>query len=192
MNSDSAGFAPARLRIAAFASLGQCDGNGLLDRFFLCRRMAGANRSILFPVIHQCLDIAADDRLAGSFSERHDFPPVCRINWTRFPPVCALQPDRNPPSLHRAIRHAPVRYPPRLPRVCDDHAPFIHWVRNGQQQLDAAASATNRPAQCAGRARGNVPTPAGCSDADTHAPKLASITVALRGTSRDYRRQSPN
>src|ERR1035437_2774025 len=89
MNSDSAGFAPARLRTAAFASLGQCDGNGLLDRFFLCRRMAGANRSILFPVIHQCLDIAADDRLAGSFSERHDFPPVCRINWPRFPPVVA-------------------------------------------------------------------------------------------------------
>src|SRR5450759_981601 len=38
-----------------------------------------------------------------------------------------------------------------------DHAPFVHWVRNGQQQLDAAASATNRPAQCAARARGDDP-----------------------------------
>jgi hypothetical protein len=34
MNSDSTGFAPARLRSAAFSSLGQCDGNGLLDCFF--------------------------------------------------------------------------------------------------------------------------------------------------------------
>jgi hypothetical protein len=76
MNSDSAGFAPARLRIAAFASLGQCDGNGLLERFFLCQRMAGADRSILLPVIHQCLDIAADGRSAGSFFERHDIPPL--------------------------------------------------------------------------------------------------------------------
>jgi hypothetical protein len=33
MNSDSAGFAPARLRTAAFASLGQC-GNGV--RVVLC------------------------------------------------------------------------------------------------------------------------------------------------------------
>ena len=93
MNSDSAGFAPARLRIAAFASLGQCDGHGLLDRFFLCRRMTGANRSILFPVVYKCLNIAADDRLARSFSERHDIPPVCRINCMRFSPVAALQSD---------------------------------------------------------------------------------------------------
>src|ERR1017187_9359405 len=117
MNSDLAGFAPARLRIAAFASLAQRDGNGLLDRFFLCRRMAGAYRSILLPVIHQCLDIAADDRLAGSFSKRHDIPPVCRINRTRLLPVAALQPGRNPPSPHGAIRPAPARYPPRLPRA---------------------------------------------------------------------------
>src|SRR5665647_994853 len=46
MNSGSVGFSPMRLRIAAFASIGQCDGNGLFDRFCLCRRMAGANRSI--------------------------------------------------------------------------------------------------------------------------------------------------
>ena len=61
MNSGLFGFAPMRLRIVAFASIGQCDGNGLFDRFFLCRRMAGANRSILLPVIYQCLDIAADN-----------------------------------------------------------------------------------------------------------------------------------
>ena len=73
---DDAGGALASA--AAFASRGQCDGNGLIDRFFLCRRMTGAYRPILFPVIHQCLDIAADDRLAGSFSERHDIPPVCK------------------------------------------------------------------------------------------------------------------
>jgi hypothetical protein len=75
----------ARLRFAAFAGLGQGDGNGLPDRFFLCRRMAGADRSILLPFIHQCLDIAADNRLAGSFFERHAIPPACRINRTRFP-----------------------------------------------------------------------------------------------------------
>jgi hypothetical protein len=34
MNSDSTGFAPARLGTAAFASLGQCDGNGV--RVVLC------------------------------------------------------------------------------------------------------------------------------------------------------------
>src|SRR5450756_1814210 len=102
MNSDSAGFAPARLRTAAFASLGQCDSNGLLDRFFLCRRMAGAYRSILLPLIHQCVDIAADDRLAGSFSERHDISPVCRINWSRFPPIVARQLDV-PPLQRNAL-----------------------------------------------------------------------------------------
>jgi hypothetical protein len=47
---------------------------------FFCRRMTGAYRPILLPVIHQCLDIAAYDRLAGSFSERHDLPPVAGIN----------------------------------------------------------------------------------------------------------------
>jgi len=43
MNPDSAGAAFARLGIAAFAGLGQGDSNSLLDRFFLCRRMAGAD-----------------------------------------------------------------------------------------------------------------------------------------------------
>jgi hypothetical protein len=83
MNHGSTGFSPAWLRacgFAAFASLGECDGNGLLDRFFLRRRMARANRSILLPVIHQRPDIAAHDRPAGSFFERHDIPPVCVIN----------------------------------------------------------------------------------------------------------------
>ena len=157
MNSDSAGFAPARLRIAAFASLGQCDGNGLLDRFFPCRRMAGANRSILFPLIHQCLDIAADDRLAGSFSERHDFPlsaesigrvfhHSARGNRTEIRPIFIALFAMCLFDIRRAFRtHG------------GDHAPFVHWVRNGQQQLDAAASATNRPAQCAARARGDDP-----------------------------------
>src|SRR5665647_2036890 len=60
-NPDSDGFALARRRITAFAGLAQCDGNGLLDRLFLCQRMAGAYRSVLLPVIHQGLDIAAHD-----------------------------------------------------------------------------------------------------------------------------------
>lgn len=80
MKPDSDGFSPPRQRITAFAGVAQCDGNGLLDRLFLCRRMTGAYRPILLPVIHQCLDIAAYDRLAGSFSERHDLPPVAGIN----------------------------------------------------------------------------------------------------------------
>jgi hypothetical protein len=53
--------------------------------------MTGANRSILLPVVHKRLDIAADDRLTGSFSERHDIPPVCRIICVRLYPVAALQ-----------------------------------------------------------------------------------------------------
>ena len=46
MNHGSTGFSPSWLRacgFAAFASLGECDGNSLLDRFFLRRRMARAN-----------------------------------------------------------------------------------------------------------------------------------------------------
>jgi len=90
-NPDSDGFAPARRRITAFAGLAQCDSNGLLDRFSLCRRMAGAYRSVLLPVIHQCLDVAAYHRLAGSFSEQHDIPPVRRFNWARTLSVAAPQ-----------------------------------------------------------------------------------------------------
>lgn len=89
---DSGGFVPARPRIAALAGLAQCDGNGLLDRLLLCRRMAGAYRSVLVPVIHQCLDIAAHRRLAGSFSERHDLRPFHRINCLGPLPVAVLRP----------------------------------------------------------------------------------------------------
>jgi len=74
-----------RKQVAALAGLGQGDGDGLLDRLFLGRRVAGADRSILLPVIHQRLDIAADDRLAGSFFERHDVHPCCGILGARFP-----------------------------------------------------------------------------------------------------------
>ncbi len=49
---------------AAFAGLGQCDRNGLADRFLFGARMAGAYRAILLPFIDQCLDIAADHRPA--------------------------------------------------------------------------------------------------------------------------------
>ena len=87
---------PARLRgnlFAAFSSLGQGDGNGLPDRFFPSRRMAGAYRSILPPVIHQSFDIAADDRRAGSSFERHDISPVGSLIGARFAPIVALQPD---------------------------------------------------------------------------------------------------
>lgn len=49
------------LRLAAIASLVHRDGNGLLDRLGLCRRMAGADRSILLPVFHERFDVAAND-----------------------------------------------------------------------------------------------------------------------------------
>src|ERR1035438_425996 len=114
MNSESAVLTPARLRIAAFAGLAQCDGNRLLDCFFLCRRMTGAYRSALLPVIHQCLDVAADNRLAGSFSEGHAFPPDCGINWPRFSRIAAVQPDvplrrRNDLFVSRQIGSASCR-----------------------------------------------------------------------------------
>src|SRR5512140_3039258 len=67
----------AWLRHAGLASLAQCDGDRLLDRFLLCRRMAGANRSILLPIIYQRLDVAADRRLAASLFEWHGIPPLC-------------------------------------------------------------------------------------------------------------------
>ena len=85
MNPDSAGLTFARFAIAAFAGLGQGDGNGLPDRFFLCRGMAGADRSILLPFIDQYLDIIADSRPAGSLFKRHAIPPARGINRTRFP-----------------------------------------------------------------------------------------------------------
>jgi hypothetical protein len=72
MKPDSHGLSPAQQRVTALAGLAQRDGNGLLDRFLLCQRMAGSDRPIVLPVLDQCLDIAAYDRPDGSLSERHD------------------------------------------------------------------------------------------------------------------------
>jgi len=60
-------FAFARLGVAAFPGFFQRDCNRLSDRFLLRRGMAAAYRSFLFPLIHQRLDIAADDCLACPF-----------------------------------------------------------------------------------------------------------------------------
>jgi hypothetical protein len=57
-------FAFARLGVAAFPGFFQRDRNGLLDRFLFRRGMAAAYRSFFFPLIHQRLDITADDCLA--------------------------------------------------------------------------------------------------------------------------------
>jgi len=79
----------SRSRRSTLASLAHRNGNSLLDRLLLCRRMAGANRSILLPVVHQRLDIAADDRPARSLLQWHGGPLSLRLigDW-RF--RCAI------------------------------------------------------------------------------------------------------
>ena len=71
----------------------QFDGNGLFDRYFHVWRMVSSNRSILLPVMHQCLDFAADNRRSGFISQWHEIPPRNRINGTYLPPVAVPLPD---------------------------------------------------------------------------------------------------
>ena len=66
------------LRLAALAGPGQCNGDGLLDRLFFVRGWLVPIDPFLLPVIHQCLDIAADDRLAGYLSLAARYPSRLR------------------------------------------------------------------------------------------------------------------
>jgi hypothetical protein len=67
MNSGSALIVPGRLRFAALARLGQCNANGLLDRFFFVDGWLAPINPSFFQSSTSVLIFAADDRVVGSF-----------------------------------------------------------------------------------------------------------------------------